>query len=174
MRKKKSGIRKGFTFVETMFVLAIIGIVAGISLPVVVEAVKELETQSLLDSAVYGLRQFFVDVRSESIMNPNVYSFNNDSSQQLSFSGSGGGKDFRYTLPEGLMQEASLEVEAKQEDKLCYVMGYFMYKLSEGNKTFFKFPDPEKREFHVKLLLGETVAATVSIVNGLPVVEVLP
>jgi len=169
MRKKKSGIRKGFTFVETMFVLAIIGIVAGISLPVVVEAVKELETQSLLDSAVYGLRQFFVDVRSESIMNPNVYSFNNDSSQQLSFSGSGGGKDFRYTLPEGLMQEASLEVEAKQEEKLCYVMGYFLYEKPQ----FFEFPDPEKREFHVKLLLGETVAATLSIENGLPSVEVL-
>ncbi|HRW93972.1 MAG TPA: type II secretion system protein, partial [Thermotogota bacterium] len=78
--------RKGFTFVETMFVLAIIGIVAGISLPVVVEAVKDLDTQSLLDSAVYSLRQFFVDVRSASIMNPKVYCFNNDSSKQLSFS----------------------------------------------------------------------------------------
>jgi len=128
-----------------------------------------------LDSAVYSLRQFFVDVRSASIMNPKVYCFNNDSSKQLSFSVEEEEETvFRYRLPEGLTQEASLEVEAKQEDKLCYVMGYFMYKLSEGNKTFFKFPDPEKREFHVKLLLGETVAATVSIVNGLPVVEVLP
>jgi len=163
--------RKGFTFVETMFVLAIIGIVAGISLPVVVEAVKDLDTQSLLDSAVYSLRQFFVDVRSASIMNPKVYCFNNDSSKQLSFS-VGEETAFRYTLPEGLVQEASLEVEAKKEDndKFCYVMGYFMVE----QPNFFKFPDLEKREFQVKLLLGETVAATVSIVNGLPVVEVLP
>jgi len=166
MRQQKAATRKGFTLIETLFVLAILGIVGGISLPVALNAVKEVDAHSLLESTVYGLRQFFVDVRSQSILKPNVYRFNEDSSTQLSFSG--GGENYRYTIPEGFFeQEAALEVEAKNWE-YSYVLGYFVREKQQS----YEILDPEEREFHVKILLGETVAATVSIVNGLPLVEV--
>ena len=154
--------KNGFTLIEILISLAIIAALAGIGIPAIYNNVMNIEQTSTVESAMNGLRQFFVDARSKSVNQEIKYELSNNTTS-LTFTGSSGADDLHYTLPTGMRTTLTLATEPAS-GTFAYVLGLFL----EEKDTYFEIEDDFK--IIVKLSNGET-AGTLSIVQGLPVLE---
>lgn len=154
--------KNGFTLIEILISLAIIAALAGIGIPAIYNNVMNIEQTSTVESAMNGLRQFFVDARSKSVNQEIKYELSNNTTS-LTFTGSAGADDLHYTLPTGMRTTLTLATEPAS-GTFAYVLGLFL----EEKDTYFEIEDDFK--IIVKLSNGET-AGTLSIVQGLPVLE---
>ena len=154
--------KNGFTLVEILISLAIIAALAGIGIPAIYNNVMNIEQASTVESAMNGLRQFFVDARSKSVNQEIKYELSNNTTS-LTFTGSAGADDLHYTLPTGMRTTLTLATEPAS-GTFAYVLGLFL----EEKDTYFEIEDDFK--IILKLSNGET-AGTLSIVQGLPVLE---
>jgi len=154
--------KNGFTLIEILISLAIIAALAGIGIPAIYNNVMNIEQASAVESAMNGLRQFFVDARSKSVNQEIKYELSNNTTS-LTFTGSAGADDLHYTLPTGMRTTLTLATEPAS-GTFAYVLGLFL----EEKDTYFEIEDDFK--IILKLSNGET-AGTLSIVQGLPVLE---
>lgn len=154
--------KNGFTLIEILISLAIIAALAGIGIPAIYNNVMNIEQTSTVESAMNGLRQFFVDARSKSVNQEIKYELSNNTTS-LTFTGSAGADDLHYTLPTGMRTTLTLATEPAS-GTFAYVLGLFL----EEKDTYFEIEDHFK--IILKLSNGET-AGTLSIVQGLPVLE---
>jgi len=154
--------KNGFTLIEILISLAIIAALAGIGIPAIYNNVMNIEQTSTVESAMNGLRQFFVDARSKSVNQEIKYELSNNTTS-LTFTGSAGADDLHYTLPTGMRTTLTLATEPAS-GTFAYVLGLFL----EEKDTYFEIEDDFK--IILKLSNGET-AGTLSIVQGLPVLE---
>jgi len=154
--------KNGFTLIEILISLAIIAALAGIGIPAIYNNVMNIEQTSTVESAMNGLRQFFVDARSKSVNQEIKYELSNNTTS-LTFTGSAGADDLHYTSPTGMRTTLTLATEPAS-GTFAYVLGLFL----EEKDTYFEIEDDFK--IIVKLSNGET-AGTLSIVQGLPVLE---
>ena len=154
--------KNGFTLIEILISLAIIAALAGIGIPAIYNNVMNIEQASTVESAMNGLRQFFVDARSKSVNQEIKYELSNNTTS-LTFTGSAGADDLHYTLPTGMRTTLTLATEPAS-GTFAYVLGLFL----EEKDTYFEIEDDFK--IILKLSNGET-AGTLSIVQGLPVLE---
>ena len=155
--------KNGFTLIEILISLAIIAALAGIGIPAIYNNVMNIEQTSTVESAMNGLRQFFVDARSKSVNQEIKYELSKESDTSLKFTGSAGADDLHYTLPTGMRTTLTLATEPAS-GTFAYVLGLFL----EEKDTYFEIEDDFK--IILKLSNGET-AGTLSIVQGLPVLE---
>ena len=154
--------KNGFALIEILISLAIIAALAGIGIPAIYNNVMNIEQASAVESAMNGLRQFFVDARSKSVNQEIKYELSNNTTS-LTFTGSAGADDLHYTLPTGMRTTLTLATEPAS-GTFAYVLGLFL----EEKDTYFEIEDDFK--IILKLSNGET-AGTLSIVQGLPVLE---
>jgi len=152
--------KNGFTLIEILISLAIIAALAGIGIPVIYSNVMKIEEASTVESAMNGLRQFFVDARSKSVMKEIKFELSNNTNS-LTFT-SAEADVLYYTLPSGMRTDLTLE--ATPAGTFTYLLGMFL----EEKPTHYEIED----NFRVIVKLeNNTPAGTLSIVQGLPVLE---
>jgi len=120
--------REGFTLLEIMIALAIIAALAAISIPAIFNAVMKIEEESVVESAMLGLRQFFVDARAKSVMNEERFEFE-EVDNTLKFTGVFSSETIHYSLPSGLRTD--LEMEATPVGTFSYVLGLFIKETTD-------------------------------------------
>ena len=157
--------REAFTLIEIMIALAIIAALAAISIPAIYDAVMDIEEESVVESAMLGLGQFFVDARAKSVMNEKPFEFEEVDDTSLKFS-------YRtdtilYSLPSGMRTNLTLKMEPTVDGTFSYVLGMFLY---EG-KTANKYVIEDNFKLFVKLQEEDTTMGTLTINEGLPELE---
>ncbi|MDN5360627.1 MAG: hypothetical protein PWQ84_1690 [Thermotogaceae bacterium] len=154
--------KNGFTLIEILISLAIIAALASISIPAIYNNVMKIEQASTVESAMNGLRQFFVDGRSKSLTKEIKYEFSKESDTSLKFTGSAGADDIYYTLPTGVRTQ--LELDTTPDGTFSYLLGMF---LKEGS-TYYEIEDNFKL---IVKLSDDTPMGTITINEGLPILE---
>lgn len=160
-RKEKQMKKNGFTLIEILISLAIIAALAGVSIPAIYNNVVKIEQASTVESAMNGLRQFFVDARARSVKNEELFTLTY-SNISLEFEGSRHGDILYYTLPSGLRTDFSMDITPS--GTFSYLLGLFLkdnsseYGIEKNFKINIKSAD-------------DTPFGTLTIVEGLPVLE---
>jgi len=154
--------KNGFTLIEILISLAIIAALAGIGIPVIYSNVMKIEEASTVESAMNGLRQFFVDARSKSVMKEIKYEFSKESDTSIKFTGLAATDSIYYTLPTGIRTQLILATETTT-GPLSYLLGMF---LEEKNNNY-----EIKDTFRLLVKVNDTTKGTLTIHQGLPTVE---
>src|SRR6056297_3483304 len=94
--------KNGFTLIEMIISLAIIAALAAISFPAIYSNIIRLEEESTVESAMNGLRQFFVDARAKSVKNEEAFMIINKTPTSMEFTGKQTNKSIYYSLPAGI------------------------------------------------------------------------
>lgn len=154
--------KNGFTLIEILISLAIIAAIAGVSIPAIYNNVMKIEQASTVESAMNGLRQFFVDARSKSIKKEVKYEFSKESDTSIKFTGSTSADDIYYTLPTGMRTQLTLATDTTT-GPLSYLLGMFLEEKDDHYEI--------KDNFHLLVKINDTTKGTLTIHQGLPTVE---
>lgn len=155
--------RTGFTLIEIFISLAIIAALAAISIPAIYSNVMRIEEASTVESAMNGLRQFFVDARAKSVKNEEAYTLKNITTTSLEFENTAGDQTIYYSLPTGIRTKLTMET-TPTTGPFSYLLGMFL--KNNGSEYVIE----ENFSITVKLDDGENIA-TLSINQGLPELE---
>ena len=155
--------KNGFTLIEILISLAIIAALAAISIPAIYSNVMKIEQASTVESAMNGLRQFFVDARSKSITKEINYELSINANS-LTFSGSETADNIYYTLPTGVRTKLTLATETTT-GTLSYLLGMFL----EEKNDYYEIKD----NFRLLVKVKDTPMGTLTINQGLPTLEFL-
>ncbi|MEA1883399.1 MAG: prepilin-type N-terminal cleavage/methylation domain-containing protein, partial [Thermotogota bacterium] len=137
--------KNGFTLIEILISLAIIAALAGISIPAIYSNVVKIEQASTVESAMNGLRQFFVDARAKSIIKEIKYELSINSNS-LTFTGSAATDSIYYTLPTGVRTQLTLATDTTT-GPLSYLLGMFLeekddyYEIEDNYRLLVKVKD---------------------------------
>jgi len=151
--------KNGFTLIEILISLAIIAALAGIGIPVIYSNVMKIEQASTVESAMNGLRQFFVDARSKSLTKEIKYELTKESDTSLKFTGNATDTNY-YTLPTGV--RTKLELDISPAASLSYLLGMFLEEKEDHYEI------EEHFQLTVKSKDDTTVLGTLTINQGLP------
>ena len=157
--------KDGFTLIEILISLAIIAAIAGISIPAIYNNVMKIEQASTVESAMNGLRQFFVDARAKSIKNEEAFTIRNANSTSMQFTGNQTNETIYYSLPTGMRTTLTITT---LDGTYSYLLGLFL----EENATDSVYEINENYFITVKLEDNTTVG-TMTIDKGLPITEYL-
>ena len=155
--------KNGFTLIEILISLAIIAAIAGIAIPAIYNNVMKIEQASTVESAMNGLRQFFVDARSKSLTKEIKYEFSKESDTSLKVTGNATDTIY-YTLPTGVRTKLALATNPAT-GTFSYLLGMFL----KENTNYYEIED--NFQVTVKLKDTPTVLGTLTIYEGFPKVE---
>ena len=156
--------KNGFTLIEILISLAIIAAIAGISIPAIYSNVMKIEQASTVESAMNGLRQFFVDARAKSISKEIKYELSIHTNS-LTFAGSETADNIHYTLPKGV--RTKLELDTTPDGTFSYLLGMFL----KESTNYYEIEDNFKL---IVKLVDDTPVGTLTVNQGLPILEFLP
>ncbi len=163
--------KNGFTLIEILISLAIIAAIAGISIPAIYSNVMKIEQASTVESAMNGLRQFFVDARARSVKNEEAFELIVDDTSYedlefLEFKGKRYEDSLYYRLPSGIRTNLTMDITSNDtapDGTFTYLLGLF---LKEGTDYYITETD-----FRLYVKLEDTTVGTLTIDKGLPVLE---
>jgi len=153
--------KNGFTLIEILISLVIIAALASISIPAIYNNVMKIEQASTVESAMNGLRQFFVDARTKSVKNEEAFKLSNITSTSLEFVGNQSSETLYYNLPTGI--RTNLTLETTPTETLSYLLGLFLKESTDYYEI--------ENDFQLYVKLEDTIVGTLTIDQGLPVLE---
>jgi len=171
--------KNGFTLIEILISLAIIAALASISIPAIYNNVMKIEQASTVESAMNGLRQFFVDARAKSVKNEEKFDFvytryDGSKIKSLMFT-NGTDETIYYTPPQGIRTQLILEIpkppQIGMNTSFHYILGLFTKFTDTGKPSDRAFEIEGDDEFEIYIKVNDELKGTLYIDKGLPKIE---